>query len=201
MAKCKDNNNAHYVYLMRMFSTAYCKIGITNKIKKRRESIQNGCPLPLILIALEEFGSREQALSFERHILEKYRKHKVQGEWFFIPEKCSCENCFYASYDYEEECLVCHIEGSINKEIWGANNSGFCDWTGDTKNCAFWREAFRLNRALALNETEWEEFSHQVNDGMRIDLYERECKRRNIDTVVRRAGMRLYQPILLQEVE
>ena len=73
-----------YIYFIRMVNDGtFYKIGITNNIKKRLETLQTASPVPLEVV----FKYRTfHAESIEGKLHSYYGKFNTSGEWFKIPD-------------------------------------------------------------------------------------------------------------------
>lgn len=69
------------IYFLKAGSTSKYKIGYTTNIKQRITKLQIGCPDTLHLVALWNGDTR-----LERKIHQRYRHHRVRGEWFRLSE-------------------------------------------------------------------------------------------------------------------
>lgn len=100
--KLLDSNEApRYIYVIRCYPYNYYKIGITNKILKRIETHQTGCPFKLIFVFAVE-ADESDFLGFEITYLEKfihkyYKKQKkhIRGEWFHLSEDDLTSLCLF----------------------------------------------------------------------------------------------------------
>ena len=72
-----------YVYLFKMEGTNFYKIGIAQNVESRRNSIQTGSPLPVVVVceALADDARKE-----ERKLHAAFRPFLKQGEWFELSE-------------------------------------------------------------------------------------------------------------------
>lgn len=62
------------------------KIGVAANPGKRLKQLQIGCPRKLRLMASFEYPDRKTAERVEKGLHERYRWHKIRGEWFH-PER------------------------------------------------------------------------------------------------------------------
>ena len=60
----------------------YVKIGITTNIENRLKALQSGCPYKLRLHSAVVLCTEHLAGVVERHLHHKFRKSRVNGEWF-----------------------------------------------------------------------------------------------------------------------
>ena len=82
MSKC-------YVYIIECNSPCYkpVKIGIAKNPESRIETLQTGCPFDLRLITKIERPSRKAAHDLESFIHDKFKKYRMNGEWFKLRDK------------------------------------------------------------------------------------------------------------------
>lgn len=74
----KKQQNVRVVYLLS--DTINQKIGITNDIKGRIASIQNGNPLHVSVVA--HYKPRIPARNLEKALHQHFNEHRLKGEWF-----------------------------------------------------------------------------------------------------------------------
>jgi len=58
------------------------KVGVSNDIDKRIETLQIGCPWRLKLIAKIKPNSDNHAYYLEGQLHNKFKRHHMRGEWF-----------------------------------------------------------------------------------------------------------------------
>ena len=68
------------VYLFRLESTPYYKVGVTDDVEQRRISVQTACPMRVELYLTFEGGIIEEST-----IHAALNDYHLSGEWFFIP--------------------------------------------------------------------------------------------------------------------
>ena len=79
-----ENSYKDWVYLIKNVDTQTYKIGITNKVKTRRNQIETatGCNIKII-IAIELIDAGDEAPELVEKLLFNYYKEKrLKGEWF-----------------------------------------------------------------------------------------------------------------------
>ena len=59
------------------------KIGVSSNVGKRLKQIQTSCPYRIEL--LEKAGVND-AYGHEKAIHDQYKKYKLKGEWFLLPD-------------------------------------------------------------------------------------------------------------------
>lgn len=74
----------YYIYFIFSHDEKYMKIGITNRMKVRLSSIQNGCPLPLKMGGYIEVETKAIAKARETEFHQKFSESNARGEWFSI---------------------------------------------------------------------------------------------------------------------
>jgi len=80
--EAQDNPKIGYVYFLKAGN--FYKIGHSRSIKIRIGSLQTGCPHKIELAGVVAGGS-----SFEKHLHKRFKKHKVNGEWFNVCDEIS----------------------------------------------------------------------------------------------------------------
>lgn len=60
------------------------KIGMTNNVKRRMASLQNGSGVTITLVALWEFRDRGMAHAAEKHLHATFAPARRRGEWFEV---------------------------------------------------------------------------------------------------------------------
>lgn len=70
----------YYCYIIR--ADQYIKIGYTNSIDRRFETLQIGNPIQLELVEVFLHESAEDAEDHEAKLHYRFRRHHVRGEWF-----------------------------------------------------------------------------------------------------------------------
>jgi len=74
------------LYIIRAKSphkTNLVKIGVSTNIEKRLKQIQTSCPYK---IELFEKANVKDAFGHERALHNQYKKFKLKGEWFLLPD-------------------------------------------------------------------------------------------------------------------
>lgn len=66
------------VYFLQTVRGGPIKIGLTQSISKRIETLQTGCPFPLVCIGVIPNGSRD----LEKSLHDQFAKDRLHGEWF-----------------------------------------------------------------------------------------------------------------------
>ncbi len=110
LKKLLESNDApRYLYIVRCCSFNYYKIGITNNIEKRIETLQIGCPFELKFIVaveadMEDFLGRE--ITYLEKFLHKNYKHlNLKGEWFEFSEKHISDICCFLADNRDFDIL------------------------------------------------------------------------------------------------
>ena len=70
------------VYVIQAKGTPRYKIGYARDIKRRIRRLQTGCPYPIGVVNCIEDGDRD----LEAMAHDIWAAHRVQGEWFELPE-------------------------------------------------------------------------------------------------------------------
>lgn len=76
---------AHFVYFIT--DGEFIKIGISNNIQKRINSIQTGNPKRLELLRSIECTFESHAINLEKLLHRALSEHRVKGEWFAISQE------------------------------------------------------------------------------------------------------------------
>ena len=63
-------------------SDKFIKIGYTNNLDRRLETLQIGNPLELELLHVILHETAEEAEEHEAKLHHKFRRHHLRGEWF-----------------------------------------------------------------------------------------------------------------------
>jgi|SRR5579872_1282593 len=71
-----------YVYFMKRSSDGAVKIGVSKDPESRCADLQTGNSSKLKVIAKFPFDSRAKAFDWEKYLHRKFRRHRLQGEWF-----------------------------------------------------------------------------------------------------------------------
>lgn len=74
--------NTFYVYFLRADISGVYKIGITNNPLKRLYQLQTSCPYRLKIRYLFDCENQDNAYKLEKHFHKKFKKHRMNGEWF-----------------------------------------------------------------------------------------------------------------------
>jgi predicted GIY-YIG superfamily endonuclease len=69
----------NYIYILQQENSNIIKIGVTNNIKKRLQSIQTGNPNKVSVYHYEE---RNNAYTVEAFLKKKFISYKKEGEWY-----------------------------------------------------------------------------------------------------------------------
>lgn len=77
--------NSCYVYLMKDFTNAFYKIGISNNPSYREKTLQSEKP-SIDLIACKKFPIRMIAESFEKSLHKTFENKRIRGEWFKLED-------------------------------------------------------------------------------------------------------------------
>lgn len=74
----------YYVYIIRCQNSPYYKIGVSENVRVRLESLQAGCPYELTIEAVCCANTRLNAYRIEADIHRSLAKDRVRsgGEWF-----------------------------------------------------------------------------------------------------------------------
>ena len=70
----------HYCYIFK--AGPFCKIGYSNDIAKRLETMQTGCPYIITVLVTFPYKCETGARAMEAHLHHFMRKHHVHREWF-----------------------------------------------------------------------------------------------------------------------
>jgi len=96
-----------YVYFIQegKGSYGYIKIGKSNNVDKRLDSLQTGNPRKLTLMASIKCKTPNDALRLEKKLHIKFKKENIRGEWFSgLINLNSVEDVFHIEPDnYEKE--------------------------------------------------------------------------------------------------
>lgn len=80
-----------YVYFLQSDAHELVKIGVTNNVKKRIESIQIGCPCPLVLAGIITKATWDAARALESRLHRHFAEQRVRGEWFRLDSNTVAE--------------------------------------------------------------------------------------------------------------
>lgn len=86
MSHSTTSKKSVQVYLIRAGDTDHYKIGISNRIKTRLETLQIGSPLPLEPIATCSLPNRDMAQAVECELHQTLSDFKISGEWYSLNE-------------------------------------------------------------------------------------------------------------------
>jgi predicted GIY-YIG superfamily endonuclease len=89
-----------YVYFIQAGKKGAIKVGITNNVEKRIETLQIGNPYELRVLSLIPCESRAHAFEIERRIHKFFRRQNIRGEWFTGNIDLKKMNERFGSYDY-----------------------------------------------------------------------------------------------------
>ena len=89
-----------YVYFIQAGKKGAIKVGITNNVEKRIETLQIGNPYKLRVLTLIPCESRTHAFEIERRIHKFFRRQNIRGEWFTGNIDMAKMNERFGSYDY-----------------------------------------------------------------------------------------------------
>ena len=76
-----------YVYLIRAGQTDNYKIGITNNIESRLNTLRTSHYEELILISKAKYTNRFMSLLIEEELHNRYSLYRLRGEWFKLNDK------------------------------------------------------------------------------------------------------------------
>lgn len=94
-----DNEPPRFLYILRHGESDYYKIGISNKVDKRIDTLQTGNPVELKFIACYEsdfsdFLGRE--ITYLENFLHKnFADKRVRGEWFEFDYSTIADICMF----------------------------------------------------------------------------------------------------------
>lgn len=71
-----------HVYIIRNGVNGHYKIGIANNVERRLEELQVGNPVELFIVCKFFFKSRKVANKVEKSLHNRFKDHRVRGEWF-----------------------------------------------------------------------------------------------------------------------
>ena len=81
--KLKHESEMGIVYFIGSRKYRWVKIGITADLPTRLSQLQTSCPFDLEILSFENvFNPRKE----EKRLHRLYKKYKVRGEWFKLPE-------------------------------------------------------------------------------------------------------------------
>lgn len=70
------------VYFVSAEGLGRIKVGLTDCVSKRVRVIQNGCPVPIKILAVLKFETYKKAKELETWIKDTLSVYRVHGEWF-----------------------------------------------------------------------------------------------------------------------
>jgi len=73
-------STTHYCYVIEAGS--FVKIGYSNNMDKRKETLQTASPHEIMVICLFPYKEKSAAMEMEAHLHSKLNKHRIRGEWF-----------------------------------------------------------------------------------------------------------------------
>lgn len=73
-----------YIYLIGQNDCKFVKIGAAFNIKARLQELQVGNPQKLFLIGAKEVLNKYLANKLEKELHEKFKNHRLNGEWFYL---------------------------------------------------------------------------------------------------------------------
>jgi len=101
-----------YVYFIRAGKKGPIKVGITNEVEKRLETLQTANAYKLEILALIGCRSRSEALNIEKKVHKFYRRQNIRGEWFTGDIDLKRMNERFGSYDYKYHATPKEVEDS-----------------------------------------------------------------------------------------
>lgn len=70
-----------FVYLVH--ASGHWKLGVSQNVEQRLRELQTGCPFRVEIV---KFWKSEQAAKVERALHRRFAEHRMEGEWFKLPE-------------------------------------------------------------------------------------------------------------------
>lgn len=105
-----EDKAPRYLYVIRCVNTNYYKIGITNDLNKRLQTLQTGCPYELILILFSEPELEDMYASeivyLERFLHRNYKELRVRGEWYELCYDHISDIVFFLENDRDLEVII-----------------------------------------------------------------------------------------------
>ena len=74
----------HYCYIFQ--ANIFVKIGYTNNIESRLETVQTSCPYNVVVICVFPYQTEIAAREMEISLHRRFAKFRVRGEWFRAKE-------------------------------------------------------------------------------------------------------------------
>jgi len=72
----------HYVYFIQQGKKGPIKIGVAKDVCKRKDDLQTANPYKLYVLFSIPCQSEKHAYDQERYFHLKFKRHRLQGEWF-----------------------------------------------------------------------------------------------------------------------
>jgi len=71
----------NFVYLVH--ASGHWKLGVSQNVEQRLRELQTGCPFRVEIV---KFWKSEHATKVERALHRRFAEHRMEGEWFKLPE-------------------------------------------------------------------------------------------------------------------
>lgn len=70
----------YYCYILK--AGPFCKIGHSNNVQRRIETMQTGCPYEITIVCLFAYDIEQTAREMETRLHNRFRRARIRGEWF-----------------------------------------------------------------------------------------------------------------------
>lgn len=91
----------NYLYILGARNVDVVKVGITtNKIQRRMQQLQTGCPYKLFLLRFLMFPKKENLFKYEKCVHFFLESYKLSGEWFKLPPIEMLDEVLFKVADY-----------------------------------------------------------------------------------------------------
>jgi hypothetical protein len=89
-----------YLYLIQQKGSNYCKVGVSNNIKRRLENLQSGNPHKLYVVRYWKIKDR----AIETLVHNVLAEYHVRLEWFDIPDVIKGITSIEIAIERQKEC-------------------------------------------------------------------------------------------------